>query len=99
MAKDNIHLDEIWHDVTKELPPYDTVVCAIMSFNNLHGLNYGITDAIRPSPENRDPHAYYDSYGFEELISAPIAWAYKPEFPKWVITKLNNKQKEWKHKN
>lgn len=77
-----------WHDLGKEQPPFDTVVMVVFPMSYCHGHNYAITSAICPSPANRDPHAYYDKYGFEELLYTPVAWAYIPDFPKWLIEKI-----------
>lgn len=77
-----------WHDLGKEQPPFDTVVMVVLPIPNYHGHNYAITSAVCPSPANRDPHAYYDKYGFEELLSTPVAWAYEPDFPKWLTDKI-----------
>ena len=78
-----------WHDPNKELPPSDTTVIVVVPLPG-DFRKYGITDAVCPSPDNRDPHAYYDKYGFEELLSTPVAWAYKPDFPKWLLRKLDS---------
>ena len=77
-----------WHDLGKEQPPFDTVVMVVLPIPNYHGHNYAITSAVCPSPANRDPHAYYDKYGFEELLYTPVAWAYMPDFPKWLTDKI-----------
>lgn len=77
-----------WHDPDKELPPSDTTVIVVVPLPG-DFRKYGITDAVCPSSDNRDPHAYYDKYGFEELLYTPVAWAYKPDFPKWLTDKLS----------
>lgn len=78
-----------WHDPNKELPPSDTTVIVVVPLPG-DFRKYGITDTVCPSPGNRDPHAYYDKYGFEELLATPVAWAYKPDFPKWLLRKLDS---------
>ena len=85
MEKENM---SPWHDLDKEQPPFDTVVMVVLPIPYYNGHNYAITSAVCPSPANRDPHAYYDKYGFEELLYTPIAWAYKPDFPKWLTDKI-----------
>lgn len=79
-----------WHDCDKELPFCNKVVVVVLPLNGLHGQRYAITDAIIPSPGNRDPQASYDRYGFEELSAVPIAWAYKHDFPAWLLRKLDS---------
>ena len=83
------HVKNPWHDPNKELPPSDTTVIVVVPLPG-DFRKYGITDTVCPSPGNRDPHAYYDKYGFEELLATPVAWAYKPDFPKWLLRKLDS---------
>lgn len=67
-----------WHDPDKELPPTDTTVIVVVPLPG-YFRKYGITDAVRPSNNMREPFAYHDKYGFEELLYTPVAWAYKPD--------------------
>lgn len=66
---------QYWETVSKDnLPPYNVPVLVVLPFPDVRGKCYIITDAIRPSPDKRDPQAYYDKYGFEELTDTPLLW-------------------------
>lgn len=78
-----------WHDPDKELPLPGAKVMVLIPSIDPHK-PFWICDARRPAAKDMDPQAYYDRYGFEELIDEPVAWAYVPELPQWIIDKLEN---------